>query len=442
MTFPVKFIHTADIHLGSLLNIEKQRNSFAVNNAFMRIVDYALEENVDFIIISGDLYDRDNKSLKANKFFSEQCERLLKKNINIYIATGNHDALSSTADIFKLPLNVFLCDSESSSIFEVRNSTEKLIARIYGQSYRGREEGRKLYDNYNGIEDGIINIGILHTALENDNYKYVPCTLEDLVQKKGISYWALGHIHKYKIIRQNEPVVIYPGIPQGRDIGEEGIGGCVLVKYDEQGKIKNEFLPTAEVVWKRIYININEDQSSPENITELINLIKLKAEELTASKKYDFDTEKTDELMENACLNITGYAVRWIIEGRGNIKSMLDESEDNAEDLIREELNQSLMNNVPYLYTEGVDIKIQKPSADLYELSKNNNTFKEIYDICLKCKTDVKLRKTFSETFGQVFELNYDEESVNYLKLQLDEESFETILNKAQNLIIESFLDL
>lgn len=450
MALPCKFIHTADIHLGSLLNVEKQMADFAVNNAFLKIIDYALNENVDFIIISGDLYDRDNKSLKANKFFSEQCKRLLDKNINIYIALGNHDGLSGSSEIFELPPNVFICDSDKCSIFEVKNKLGKVIARIYGQSYGGREESRKLYENYNAVKDEVVNIGILHTALETDNYRYAPCSLENLTKNNGISYWALGHIHKFKIIKESEPSIVYPGIPQGRDIGEEGIGGCVLVNYDEQGKINKEFLQTAEVVWKRIYLNINEEeQNAPENMSELINMIKLKAKLYLTSKgserntsdndvqQYDNNIDKLEEFKEN----INGYAVRWIIEGRGRIKYMLDESEDNAEELIREELNQSLMEYNPYIYTEGIDIRIERPSASLDELSKNNDTFKEILEISSSCKSDEKLKKAVISTFGQVFETNYDDENINYLKLQLDKEGFEAILSKAENLIVESFLE-
>lgn len=445
MPVPCKFIHTADIHLGSLLNIEGRTEKLSVNNAFLKIINYALMENVNFVIISGDLYDRDNKSLKANKFFCEQCQRLLDKNINIYIALGNHDALSIGSEVFELPPNVFICDSDKCSIFEIRNNSGNIIARIYGQSYKGREEGRKLYENYNALEDGVLNIGILHTALKADNYRYAPCTIENLAGNTGISYWALGHIHKYKIIRESAPAIVYPGIPQGRDIGEEGIGGCVLVKYDEQGKIKKEFLQTSEVVWKKISININEEeQDTPENISELINMIKNKAEKYLASripeKSRNYCDLRQYESTEGINQSISGYALWWIIEGRGRIKYLLEESEDNAEELIREELNRSLMKNTPYIYTEGVDIRIGGPLADIKELSKDNNTFKEILEICSSCKNDEKVKKALVNTFGQVFETNFDDENINYLKLQLDNEGFDAILSKAENLIAESFL--
>lgn len=430
MGYSVKFIHTADIHLGSLFTIGTEQVDNYVNCAFEKIIDYAIAEQVDFILISGDLYDKDNKSLKANKFFTEQCLRLLEKDINIYMVTGNHDARANEKEIFKLPENIFICDSELGSMFEVKNSENAVIARIFGQSYRGKEEGRKLYTSYNPSDEAVLNIGMLHTALEGNNFRYVPCTLENLKEKSKISYWALGHIHQYKIVNESSPLVVYPGIPQGRDIGEEGQGGCVLVKYNENNNFNIKFLPCAAVVWKQINININTAaQKVPENITELINLIKAKAIELLESKALN-----NENILE-------GYAVRWIVQGESIVKDILDESEEDIEELIRVELNDALMCYKPYIYTDSLDLIIDKPHASIEELKENNKTFQEIYDICLNCKIDNEFKSSLISSFGQVYDRNFDRENLNYLKLPLEEESFNAILKKAEGLIVNSFLE-
>lgn len=429
MEYSVRFIHTADIHLGSIFTINGEEENNYVNSALKKIMDYAIAEKVDFILISGDLYDKDSKSLKANKFFIEQCNRLLHKNINIYMVTGNHDARINEKEIFKLPENLFICDSEENTMFEVKNIENTVIARIFGESYRGREESRKLYDSYNPPDKAVLNIGMLHTALEGNNHRYVPCTLENLKGKDKIDYWALGHIHQYKIVNEASPLVVYPGIPQGRDIAEEGQGGCLLVEYSEGNNFNIRFLPCAAVIWKQVTVNINTAQKVPENLTELINLIKGKALELR------------EELISRNENIAEGYAVRWIIGGESNVKDIIDESEEDIEELIREELNNELMNYKPYVYTDSLEVAIDKPYGSLEELKEDNKTFQEIYDIVSKCRKDEELKSELINSFGQVYDRNFDRENYNYLKLPIEEESFNTILKKAEGLIIDSFLE-
>ncbi|MFP4017003.1 MAG: metallophosphoesterase, partial [Halanaerobiales bacterium] len=79
----LRFIHAADIHLGSALSVGGEYNELiadhidnAIYNTFKRIFDQALEKEVDFVILAGDIYDQENRSVKANKVFNDQCLRL------------------------------------------------------------------------------------------------------------------------------------------------------------------------------------------------------------------------------------------------------------------------------------------------------------------------------------------------------------------------------
>lgn len=446
MTFPIKFIHAADVHLGSMLNIydktlrdDKDIFKNAVYDAFERIIDYALDIKVDFLLISGDLYDRDGKSIKADSFFSLQCKRLLKENINVYIIAGNHDPFVGKREIFKLPANVFICHSEECSEFQVKDKSSNIIARIYGNSYRGKADSRKLYNSYNPPDDNIFNVAMLHTELNPNNYNYVPCTLENLKAKKKISYWALGHIHKCKILNSVKPIVAYSGIPQGRDIGEEGIGGCLLVEVDKSEQSHIKFLPVSPIIWKKVEININENiDSEPKNLTELINLIEEKALNII-NKPEDIPCG----LSTNIALDklIRGYAIRWIIKGRGYIGTIFEDSEDNLEDIIRESLNSKLMNYAPFIYTDSIDVRMENEMINIDELKNNNVIIKKIYELCSGISEEDELKKDIIATFGQVWENNYDFENINYLKMQLDKDTFDEILRKARELIIYRLME-
>lgn len=442
----MKFIHAADIHLGSMLNIyDENLKDYAdvfknaVYDAFERIIDYALAIKVDFLLISGDLYDRDGKSIKANNFFNLQCKRLLKENINVYIIAGNHDPFIGKREIFKLPPNVFVCNSEECSEFQVKDKDFNIIARVYGNSYRGKADSRKLYSSYNPPEDNIFNIAMLHTELNPNNFNYVPCTLENLKAKKKISYWALGHIHKCKILNSTKPVVAYSGIPQGRDIGEEGISGCLLVEVNENSNTYIKFLPAASIVWKKIEIDINENiDNEPKNLTELINLIEAKAQNIM-NKLETIPCELSTSVDLDKL--IKGYAIRWIIKGRGHIRTIFEDSEDNLEDMIKESLNSKLMNYSPYIYTDSIDVRIEKEMLNIDELKNNNIIIKEIYELCNKISKEDALKQDIIATFGQVWENNYDIENINYLKMQLDKDTFDEILRKARELIIYKLME-
>ncbi len=416
-----KFIHTADVHLGSILNFGDDYVKNAVYNAFNKIVDYAQQEMVDFIVISGDLFDRDVRSIKAIKFFKDCAVRLMEKNISIYLIAGNHDYLLNKREVFQFPSNVFICDSENLSKFQVKNKEGKLIANILGQSYKKRSEGRKLYENYIAEDDGLFNMGLLHTLLDKNNLDYAPCSLENLSKNKAIAYWALGHIHKYKVLKNDEQFIAYSGIPQGRDFGETGVCGCILVEVDDENKIQTKFLPTASIIWKVIEVHIDEDADNiPGNISELISYI----------------VQKGMEILDET--NVRGYAVKWIIKGRTQLIYTIEEAEDNVEQLIIAEINKAFEDFNPFIYTVSIDIRLEKPIKKVEELMKENNTFKEIYDICEGFSKD---RKQFIKSFGQIFESKFDMENLDLCKIQLDEDTYDVILSKAKEMIAEALLE-
>ena len=96
-----RFVHTADIHLDSPLRSLSLRNADlaaligdSTRQALVAIVDLCLEEQVDALIIAGDLYDGEQTSMKTARFLATQLARLSQAGIAVYKIRGNHDALS------------------------------------------------------------------------------------------------------------------------------------------------------------------------------------------------------------------------------------------------------------------------------------------------------------------------------------------------------------
>lgn len=445
MTFPIKFIHAADIHLGSMLNVSDENitNEFnifkhGVYEAFKTIIDYAIMYKVDFLLISGDLYDRDSISIRANNFFIHQCERLLRENIKVFIIAGNHDSFISKKELFAIPSNVFICESESISQFEVRNDKSEVIARICGQSYRGKADSRKMYSHYNPPKDGIYNIALLHTEMESKSLNYVPCSLDNLKANEKIDYWALGHIHKANVLNAEKPTIAFSGVIQGRDIGENGMKGCILVDVSEVGHTKLTFLPTTTIMWDKIEVNINKDSEDvPKNLTELINLIENKAKALIQAKLKIPSGFKNQGNLEMA---IKGYSIRWVITGKGKLKDIFDESTDDIEEIIIEELNSRLMKISPFVYTDSIDVRLENSFEEYEDLINNNATLKKLSEVIEKIDENSELKKNIIESFGQVWEKEFDMENINNFKAQLEDEDFKKILDNARQRIIMRFI--
>ena len=257
------FIHAADIHLDSPLlglsayegaPVELLRN--APRAAFSNLIDEAIRERVDFMVIAGDLYDGAWKDFNTGLFFSGEMGRLKREKIPVFIAHGNHDAESELTKSLTLPENV--------TVFSTRKAETKALEHLgvvlHGQSFRDAKTEENLAVDYPPAVPDRFNIGVLHTAVEGhaEHAPYAPCSLSDLTDK-GYDYWALGHVHEHRILSE-VPLIAFPGNLQGRHIRETGPRGALLVTV-ENSKPTVERLFVDTVRWHRIEIDAGEANS-------------------------------------------------------------------------------------------------------------------------------------------------------------------------------------
>ncbi|ASF48090.1 metallophosphoesterase family protein [Methylovulum psychrotolerans] len=232
----MKFIHAADIHLDSPLTglsaypdapVEMLRT--ATRDAFTKLVSEAVEQQVDFMVIAGDLYDGTWKDHNTGIYFCKEMGRLKRAGIPVYLLFGNHDAESEMTKKLQLPDNVFTFDARKPTTFQL----EGLKVALHGRSFKDKETVENLASGYPAPVPGLFNIGVLHTALEGSSAhaNYAPCSLEEL-HAKGYQYWALGHVHEHQIW-QGAATVVFPGNLQGRHIRETGPRGAVLVTVED-----------------------------------------------------------------------------------------------------------------------------------------------------------------------------------------------------------------
>ena len=110
---PFRFLHAADIHLDSpligLSDVEgrvAERIRTAPRTAFELLAEQAIKEEVNFLVIAGDLYDGTWRDYKTGLFFAEQMGRLNQARIPVFLLHGNHDAQSQITKPLVLPDNV------------------------------------------------------------------------------------------------------------------------------------------------------------------------------------------------------------------------------------------------------------------------------------------------------------------------------------------------
>lgn len=254
----MRFLHAADVHLdtpfagrSSQLRI---RLRDASREALCRLVDLALSEEVDALILAGDLFDGDRVTFQTEQFLIDQFQRLNAARIPVVYATGNHDPGTprGRAEQLEWPSNVTIVSGAEPVCVSVTDGGGEVIGRITAVGHATASESRDLSQGFPKPTGDVPEIAVLHTqvgsASATDGHgSYAPSTLEGLTSS-GYDYWALGHVHLRQSL-SDVPAVHYPGNTQGRNPKEEGPKGALLVQVEKGVAPEVEFRELAPVCW-------------------------------------------------------------------------------------------------------------------------------------------------------------------------------------------------
>lgn len=443
MSGTFRFIHAADLHIGSFLNINGKPSKEvqalcreAVYNGFESVCTTAIWYKVDFILICGDVYDSYLRSVRGNRFFINQCQRLNELNIGVYVIYGNHDASNEKQELFHMPQNVHILSSNSVEILEVYKAGE-VIAKIVGKSYKLRAEREKVYENFI-LNNDVFNIAMLHTALERDNINYIPCTLEELKKITNIDYWALGHIHKTNILSAAKPVIAFPGIPQGRDMGEQGQGGVFYVEVSKKEIIYMEFLPIAKVIYKRLEIILGEEINI-ENFADLMLEIIEKARELT----YNLSEFPNEFVYSNEALKdeFKGYIVRLVIKGRTLLQDKITHMKDEDYKQFIDDINEELSFEKYFLWIDSLIFRTTPIMKDYESLKIQNSIFNDLDEVINMYGQEKEDRLKLVKNWGAIWKQQIYTENIDEDKFDFDDELIEDIILQARQLVIEKLAE-
>ncbi len=268
----IRILHTGDVHLDSpfaglgaeLSEIRRQE----LRATFSSMMTYARTENLDMVLIAGDMVDSGYATADTVAFIVRELSSL---HCPVYVAPGNHDPADGHGLWASplLPPNVHVFKGSALSFV----TDEKTGIDVYGYGFDSPElTDAPLAGEFrrNGEKASIL---VAHADMSAPVSKYAPLSRAQL-ESFGANYAALGHVHDGTLYegKAGKCTYAYSGCPEGRDFGECGVKGAILVELENNK-------PDAAVTYRRkrfcrrqyADINVNVDgAASSSDITEAV----------------------------------------------------------------------------------------------------------------------------------------------------------------------------
>jgi len=299
----MEFAHLADCHLGSWRQPELRQLNL---ESFQRAIDICLQEKVDFVLISGDLFDSAYPPIEILEETFLQLKKLKDNKIECYLIAGSHD-YSASGKTFLSVLekagfcqNLFKAEEKSEKIF-LNPTIHKNIA-LYG--YPGKKSGIEIEELKKiKLQDSpFFKILALHTCIKNAVGNLPIESIKESELPKA-DYYALGHLHiDYEV---GNFVYAGPTFPNNFQELEELKYGSFYIVNTEPLKTKRIEIKLKDVEIIELEISntlIATDKIISElkkrNLKDKIILLKLEGK-LKQGKTSDINFKEIENLIKN-----------------------------------------------------------------------------------------------------------------------------------------------
>ena len=304
----MRFAHIADCHLGSWRQQELQDLNLA---CFKRAISICIDENVNFIIFSGDLFDSAYPPIEILKETFSEFRKLKEASIKAYIIAGSHDYSVSGKTFLDVLEKAGFCEickfEEQESGILLKACNYEGIS-IYG--YPGKKSGLEIPDlkNITLTETNNFKILMLHTTMESAKGT-LPIDSVSISELPEADYYALGHlhlVHEYSV--SDNRYLIYPGpiFPNNfQELEELGGGSFYIIDIHGYTKLTKKELKLKQVL--KIELELDNALTATEKILSEIEkqdmedkivLLRLKGtlkQGKTADIKFQVIQEKVKE---------------------------------------------------------------------------------------------------------------------------------------------------
>jgi exonuclease SbcD len=375
----LRFIHAADLHLDSpfkgmsaLPERVRERVRESTFEALKELVALAIQEKVDFVLISGDVYDVSDRSLRAQIRFQKAVEHLAIEGIPAYIIHGNHDPEDGRAAKLIWPADVHFFASDHVETLQVVKQDSGIIAEIHGISYGSSAVTENLALKFKRGQHQVCQIGLLHTNVDGDPHhdNYAPCSKQDLLDA-GMHYWALGHVHTRQVMNL-QPAIVYPGNIQGRSIRETGPRGCYLVDIDDSGRAELIFHALDTVRWFQETLSVSSipsEQILKDRLGELLDRLRQ-------------DAKGRDGI------------VRIVLEGRSEIHERIRKGRALQE--LMDELREDEVERSSFVWIESIEDRTAS-ELDLAAVLEEKSFLGDLLRYAAALQTDDSALESFAE---------------------------------------------
>ena len=263
----MKFLHIADVHLDSpFLGLSFLPSELfcqiknAIQLSFEKAVNFAIDNDVDLVLLAGDTFDSIHPTPQTKIFFANQIKRLVDRQIQVVMVLGNHD-YSQIDDLLLNESPYFKIIGSNEQIEQVDFMTKSQYKyRVVGFSYQHNHITEDIIAKYPPKSTSIYTIGLAHAGMKQssvDQNNYAPFTLNE-VKNLNYDYFALGHIHLRQVLSQ-EPWIVYSGNLQGRHVNEKDAKGFYFGQVDEQSQnTQLQFIDVSPIVWQTVDLILDE----------------------------------------------------------------------------------------------------------------------------------------------------------------------------------------
>ena len=290
----LRLVHGSDLHLerplhglAEIPDHLRERLIDAPYHAAEQIFETALAEDVDAVLLAGDVLDVDRAGPPAIVLLLEQFARLGDRGIQVYWAGGAVDVPDNWPRSVVLPDNVHIFPIGHVQTLDLVRASET-IARVQGVSCR--VDGQIEASGFHRDAHGLFTIGVAYGTDDSPGH-----------EGDRVHYMALGGRHQFQTVDEEPGVAHYCGTPQGRGPTEIGTHGCTLVHVDDTGRARPQFVATDSIRWTEQTL------------------------EVTATTKQEQLYERLVDRMEKLLAKHPGIdlLVRWKIQGTGPLVNRL-----------------------------------------------------------------------------------------------------------------------
>ncbi len=256
----MKFAHIADSHLGAWRQPEMQELNL---QSFKRAIETCIEEKVDFILFTGDLFDTSFPPIEILKETFAEFKKLKEAGIKSYIIAGSHDYSVTGKTFLEVLEKAGFC--EIAKFYESENSDEIILKpikhetfHIYG--YPGKKSGLEIQDlkkiKINEPYENNFRILMIHTTI-TEVTEGLPIESIPMNQLPKADYYALGHIHIDFQQELNGKPIIYggPTFPNNfKELQELKYGCFYIIEVEGYTKVTKKEIKIKESLYFEIEI--------------------------------------------------------------------------------------------------------------------------------------------------------------------------------------------